>query len=256
MTQHPAIVRQVISLARLSGAGRRREIERELREHLEDVAEEARSQGYDEALIERIAALRFGDPRQVAAAFTSVYALERWTHRALSACILLLASVAAVSLAVGSVQSSAALFTRTPFPDSFEGIPWELLGLGAIALGYCGAYLAERVFPASSIKAASLSVVLVLCAAAGLFLVVPDHAVLPAVAFAGAALARLLQHVPVHLLWFAGTAVPLTIASLAFLLPGQGPPPLLLWVGLTLSCAVLRRIVCLFEKSVFGGIFT
>lgn len=258
MMQLPTIVRRVISLARLSGASSRREIERELREHLEDVAEEARSQGYDEALIKRMAAIRFGDPRQVAAAFTSVYALERWTRRALSACILLLASVAAVSLAVGSVQSSAAIFIGTPFADSFEGIPWELLGLGAIALGYCGAYLAERAFPASSAKAASLSVALTLCAATGLFSVVPDHAVLPAVAFASAALARLLQRVPVPLLWFAGTAAPLTIAALAFRLwlPGQGPPPWLLWVGLTLSCTVLRRIVCFFEKSAFGGILT
>jgi hypothetical protein len=258
MTPRPTVVRQVISLAKLPGTRRRREIERELREHLEDMAEEARSQGYDEALIQHMAAIRFGDPRQVAAAFTSIYALERWKRRALSACMLLLASVAAASLAVGSVQSSAALFTGTPFAYSFDGLPWELLGLGAIALGYCGAYLAERVFPASAAKAALLSVVLALGAATGLFSVVPDHGVLPSVAFASAALARLLQRVPVPLLWFGGTAAPLTIAALAFhlSLPGQGPPLWLLWVGLTLSCTVLRRIVCLFEKSAFGGIFT
>jgi hypothetical protein len=258
MTPRPTIVRQVISLAKLPSARRRREVERELREHLEDLAEEARSHGYDEALIERMASTRFGDPQQVAAAFVSVYAFERWAHRALSAGILLLASVAAVTLAVGSVQSSAALFTGTPFADSFKGIPWELLGLGAIALGYCGAYLAERVCLASPAKATALSIVLALWAAMGLFSVVPDHAVLPAVAFASAVLARLLQRVPVPLLWFAGTAAPLTITALAFhlWLPGQGPPLWLLWVGLTVSCTVLRRIVCLFEKSNYGGIFT
>ncbi|MGA2891157.1 MAG: permease prefix domain 1-containing protein [Terracidiphilus sp.] len=61
MTQGPTIVRQVISLAKLPGARRRREVERELREHLEDMAEEARSRGYDEALSERMASTRFGD---------------------------------------------------------------------------------------------------------------------------------------------------------------------------------------------------
>jgi hypothetical protein len=60
----------------------RREIERELREHFEDMAAEARSQGYDEAFIGRKAAIRFGDLRQVVAAFTSVYALVRWMPRA------------------------------------------------------------------------------------------------------------------------------------------------------------------------------
>jgi hypothetical protein len=48
------------------------------------------------------------------------------------------------------------------------------------------------------------------------------------------------------------------VAGLAFRLwlPAQGPPLWLVWVGLTLSCAVLQRIVCFFEKSAFGGIFT
>jgi hypothetical protein len=57
-------------------------------------------------------------------------------------------------------------------------------------------------------------------------------------------------------LWFGGTAAPLTI-TLPFhlLLPAKGPPLWLLWVGLTVSCTVLREVVNHFEKSAFGVIF-
>jgi hypothetical protein len=257
MTQRYAVIQQIIALARLPDAQYRLDIERELRDHVEDLEEEARSQGHDEAMIERIAAIRFGDPRKVAAAFASVYVLERWMRRTVACAILLLASVAAASLAVGTMQSSAALLIGIPFADVSNGFYWELLGLGALALGYCSAYLAERLFPASFAKCVSLSVGLTLCLAAGLFFAAPAHAVLTCEAFAGAAFARLLQRVPVPALWFAGTAGPITIVALAFrpLLAGQGPPPWLLWVGLTFSCAVLRRIVYLFENLAFRGIF-
>jgi hypothetical protein len=207
-------------------------------------------------MIERIAAIRFGDPQQVAAAFASVYALERWMRRAVACAILVLASIAAASLAVGTVQSGAALLIGIPFADVSNGFYWELLGLVAVALGYCSAYLGECLFPKSSAKTVSLSVTLTICVAAVLFSAVPAHAALPCVAFSSAAFARLLQRVSVPLIWFAGTAGPLTVVGLVFhpLLPEQGPSPWLLWVGLKLSCAALRRIVCLFEKLAFQGI--
>ena len=144
----------------------------------------------------------------------------------------------------------------TPLPDTLIGLNWEFLGLGAVALGYCAAYLGECMFPTSFAKSVLLSVTLALCASAALLAAVPAHAILPCSAFAGAAFARLLQRVPVPLLWFAGTAGPLTIAEFIFrpLLSGQGPPSWLLWLGLTLSCAALRRIVFLFEKLAIQGL--
>jgi hypothetical protein len=257
MIQRHAVVQQVLALAGLPDRRRRREVERELHTHLEDLAEKARSQGYDEAMIERLAVIRFGDPGQIAAAFASAYALERWMRRVVACGILLLASVAAVSVAVGTVQSGAALLTRVPLADSFSGFPWELMGAGAIALAYCGAYLAERLFPKSFAKAASLSIGLAIFLAVGLLFAFPAHAVLPCVALSGAASARALQRVPVPVLWFAGTAGPVTVAWLAFrpVLAGQAPAPWLLWAGLTLSCAALRGVIRLFEKETFGASF-
>jgi hypothetical protein len=256
MTQPQAVIQQIVDLAKLPDARCRREIERELRDHLEDLVDEARSQGHDEAIVERMAAIRLGDARQVASAFASVYAVERWFRRTIACGILLLASVATVSVAVGTVQSSVAFWIGTPLPDTLIWLNWEFLGLGAVALGYCAAYLGECMFPTSFAKSVLLSVTLALCASAALLAAVPAHAILPCSAFAGAAFARLLQRVPVPLLWFAGTAGPLTIAEFIFrpLLSGQGPPSWLLWLGLTLSCAALRRIVFLFEKLAIQGL--
>jgi hypothetical protein len=257
MMQRYAVVQQIVALARLPDARSCGEVERELRAHLDDLTEEARSQGYDEAMIERIVAIRFGDPRQIAAGFASAYALERWIRRVVACGIFLLASVAAVSFAVATVQSSAALLSGIPLAESFGGFPWELLGACAIALSYCGAYLAECVFPGSTAKAVSLTTGLAFCLAACLSLIIPAHALLPCVAIASAAFARTLQRVPLPALWFAGTAGPPAIAWLAFhpLLAGQAPPPWLLWAGLTLSCAALRQVVSWFETLVFRGTF-
>jgi hypothetical protein len=102
---------------------------------------------------------------------------------------------------------------RIPFADVSGGFYRELLGLGAIALSYCSAYLGQRLIPTSFAKAASLSFVLTICVAAGLFSAVPAHAVLSCMAFSSAAFTRLLQRVPVPLLWFAGTAGPITIVG-------------------------------------------
>jgi hypothetical protein len=257
MTQNYPLIQQIIALARFPDARQRHEIERELRNHLEDLEEEARSQGHDEAMIERIAAMRFGNPQEIAAAFASAYAIERWMRRAVACAILLIASIAAVSLAIGTVQSIAALLIRIPFADVSHGFYWEVLGLVAVTLGYCCAYLAERLFPTSFANAAWLSFILTICVAAGLVFAAHAHAILPCIAFAGATFARLLQSVHVPIVWLAGTAVPIAMLALAFHPPlaGQGPPPWLLWLGLTLSCAVLRKIVDLFEKLTLGWIF-
>jgi uncharacterized protein (UPF0335 family) len=256
MTLRYAVIQQIIALARFPHARYRLDVEKELRDHLDDVEEEARSQGHDEAMIERIVAIRFGDPRKIAAAFASVYALERWMRRAVACAILILASIIAASLVIGTMQSSAALLIGVPFADVTNGFYWEGLGLVAVALGYCSAYLGHRLFPTSFSKATSLSFILAICVAAGLFSALPAHALLPCVAFTCAASARLLQRVHLPIVWLAGTAGPITIMGLAFhpLLAGQGPPLWLLWVGLTLSCAVLRRIVYLFEKLAFERI--
>jgi hypothetical protein len=64
--------KEEFSLAKLPGKNRRAEVAEELRAHLEDLAEEVRSEGYDEKATARIVRMRFGEAEEVAGAFSSV----------------------------------------------------------------------------------------------------------------------------------------------------------------------------------------
>ena len=255
MTHSDRIVSRVISLARLPGSKRGREVAKELRAHLDDLAEEARSQGYDEEGAARIVRMRFGEPEEIAAAFASVYAPERWATRILQSAILLASSTLAVMVVVGTVQSIAAVFSSGSIVSTLRALHQESFGFAAITAGYCSLYAGERLFPASLAKAVLPSVALGLCLAALFAWLVPQHAALPLVAFACAASARLLQRLEIPFLWFAGTALPLLIA---WVMIGRLIPcrefPWLVWPGLTISCKALREIVRLFER-VFGADF-
>jgi hypothetical protein len=243
------IVSRVVLLAKLPGNKHRREIARELRAHLEDLAEDVRSQGYDDAAAARIVRMRFGDPEQVAATFASVYAPERWARRILQSTVLFAASIIAVVVVISAVQSVAAMCTAESILSTFRDIHREVFGFAAIAAGYCSLYAGERLFSTSRLRALLPSVTLGLGLAAAFAWLIPQHAALPLVAFACAASARLLQRIKIPFVWFAGTALPLLTAWALFgpLLPGW-QFPWLVWLGLTISCKALGEITRLFER--------
>jgi hypothetical protein len=249
VTHLERIASRVILLAKLPGDKHRREVSRELRAHLDDLAEEARSQGYDDKATARIVTLRFGEPQEIAAAFASVYAPERWARRIFQSAILFAVSTVAVVLVISAVQSIAAMCTAEPILSTFRDIHREVFGFAAIAAGYCSLYAGERLFSASRVRAVLPSVTLGFCLAAVFAWLIPQHVALPLVAFACAASGRLLQRVEIPFVWFAGTALPLLIAWVLFgqLLPGW-QFPWLVWLGLTVSCEALREIVRLFER--------
>ena len=245
------IVSRIISLANLPGNKRQREIEKELRAHLDDLAAEVRSQGYNDEAAARIVRIRFGGPQEIAAGFASVYAPERWAKRILQSTILFAASTVAVAIVVSTVQSVAAMCTAGSVLSTLRDIYQEVVGFGMITAGYCSLYAGERIFPTSLVRAALPSVSLGMCLAAVLAWLIPQHAVLPMVAFACAASARLLQRLEIPFLWYAGTALPLLIAWMLF---GRLIPcwefPWLVWLGLTVSCKALREIIGLYERVI------
>jgi hypothetical protein len=248
VTHLDRIVSRVMSRANLPGNKRRCEVAKELRAHLDDLAEEARSEGYDGDAIARIVRMRFGEPEEVAAAFCFVYKPERLAKRILQLTLLVTASTVAVIFVIGTVQSIAAILTATSIASTLRDIHREVFGLVAIIAGYCSMYAGERLFPASLARAVLPSVTLGSWLAAVLAWLVPQHAALPLAAFACAASARLLQRVEIPFVWFAGTALPLLMAW-AFLGPLiPGPQfPWLVWLGLTISCKALRETIRLFE---------
>jgi uncharacterized protein (UPF0335 family) len=243
------IVSRVMVRAKLPGHKRQCEAERELRAHLDDLAEELRSHGYDDEAAARIIRIRFGEPLEIAAAFASVYAPERWTRRILQATLLFAASTLAVAIVLSAVQSIAAMCTAGSILSTLRDMYQEIVGFGAITAGYCSLYAGERLFPTSLARAALPSVALGLCLAALFAWLVPQHAALPVVAFACAASARLLQRLKIPFIWFAGTALPLLIAWVLFRrLLSCWEYPWLVWLSLTISCKALYEIVRLFER--------
>jgi uncharacterized protein (UPF0335 family) len=249
VTHLDRIVSQVMLLAKLPGNKRRCEVEKELRDHLDDLTEETRSQGYDDEAAARIVRIRFGEPEEVAAAFASVYARERLAKIILQSAMLVTVSTMAVVVVIATVQSIAAICTATSIISTLRNIPRELVGFGAIVAGYCSLYAGERLFPSSPARALLPSVTLGLGLAAVFGWLIPQHAALPLAAFASAATGRLLQRIEIRLVWFAGTALPLLVAwaLLGPLIPGW-QFPWFVWLGLTISCKALREIVRVFER--------
>jgi hypothetical protein len=243
------LVTRVIVLAGLPGHKRGCEVAKELRAHLDDLEEEMRCQGYDDEAAARLVRMRFGDPEDVAAAFASVYAPERWARRIFQSAMLFAASILAVVVVISAVQSIAAMCTAESILSTFRDIDREVFGFAAIAAGYCSLYAGERLFARSRARVLLPSVSLALGLAAAFAWLIPQHAALPLVAFACAASARLLQRVEIPFVWLIGTAFPLLIAWVWFgpLLPGW-QFPWLVWFGLTISCKALWEITRVFER--------
>jgi len=234
MREVDRIVERVLLRAKIPGAARRREIERELRDHLEGMAEEDLD--------------RFGSPEVVGDALARVYAAERLAAHVARSATLVIASGLAAAVIITGVQVVMTAAT-------LRAISSEIAGFATVALGYCAAYLARRQFRLSVPSVVGVIVGGALWISAGLSVLAPRHAVIATVAFLSTAFGGLLVYAtPVPLLWLAGTAGPLLIASIALgpLVPGAGRFPWLIWVGLSLSCGALRLVVRVFERYVFS----
>jgi hypothetical protein len=249
------LIQRVVARARLPGERRRREIVRELTAHLEDSAEAIRADGHDDRAIERMVELRFGDGDALGEAFAVVYARERRVRDAVSVLALLVAALLGATLVIGGIQSLVAIWAAQPLRAVFTEPAPELIGIAAVALGYCTPYLATRqgVRPAAQTLGVMTAVAIwtgAYCLAAP-----PVHAAMPIVAFACAAAARILQRVDVPLLWLVGTAAPLLIVWYMFGplietgLPGARVFPWTVWCGISGACLLLRPIVRLFDAT-------
>ncbi|HEY4009991.1 MAG TPA: hypothetical protein VGM11_07550 [Acidobacteriaceae bacterium] len=77
MTVSDRLIDEIMAASRIPSEKRRREVLRELRAHVEDFVSAGRQSGRGQEEIERLLLERFGDPRQIARQFASVYRRER-----------------------------------------------------------------------------------------------------------------------------------------------------------------------------------
>src|SRR6516225_1319713 len=71
------LVKQIVGSSQIPSGKRRREIQRELRSHIEDFVVAAREAGREQDEIEELVLANFGDPGQIARGFAWVYRNER-----------------------------------------------------------------------------------------------------------------------------------------------------------------------------------
>lgn len=249
------LIMRVIARCRVPGERRRREIIRELSAHLEDSADAIRAAGHDADATRRMVELRFGDVDAVGRAFAGVYATERRVRVVASVVALLAAALLGTTLAIAGLQSLIAIWTAQPLRTSFTHATPELVGIAAVAVGYCSPFFAARLGVRPAWQMLGLTAAVAIGIGAYCLATPAGFAAMPIVAFACAASARLLQRVETPLLWLAGTAGPLLIAwyTLGPLIqidaPGARFFPWPVWCGITGACLVLRPIVRIFEAT-------
>jgi hypothetical protein len=250
------LISAIVARSAIASAARRNELERELRCHIEDAAEEARGAGYDEAEVERIVLRRFGDPGEVARQLAGAYRNEGIAIRSANLAALAILSLFAVAAVIFGAQAALAMLGGIPVAKAFPRLRSELYGFMFLTLGYLVTWRGEHWFRRLRLlKTAFTSCVFLAAAGAALYMFAPGHEAAPVAVFAGAAAFRLLRHMRIRLVGFAGVILPLLIAwALAGpLVPGNGKivnwqAAVVVCLDTAVCCRLLEALVGAFER--------
>ncbi len=171
----------IVNSSQLPSEKRRREIQRELRCHIEDFVGAAREAGRDpneieQAEIEKLALANFGDPGQIAQGFAWVYRHERRRLRALAYTLSTLLLASCLSAAILAMQAGLAFGFGTPIMKVLASrhTVIEALDILASVAAYLGVISLENLFESHRFQKAAFlltaiaTILMVSCVAAGL----------------------------------------------------------------------------------------
>ncbi|HEY3740033.1 MAG TPA: hypothetical protein VGL53_09320 [Bryobacteraceae bacterium] len=169
------LVDRILNASRVP-PGRRQEIQRELRSHIEDSIIAAREDGCDQTEIEKLVLANFGDAGQIGNGFAWVYRHERRSLRALVFTLSTTVLASALLAAILTVQSCLALCFGTSILSLLGSrhTMIEALDILASVAAYQGLIRFERLFKSHRFQKAALvmmlidAVLIASCAAAGL----------------------------------------------------------------------------------------
>jgi hypothetical protein len=155
--------------------GRRGEIQRELRSHIEDFVVAARDAGRGQDEIEKLVLAHFGEPGQIAEGFAWVYRHERRRLRAVAYTLSTLLLASCLSAAILAMQAGLAFGFGTPIIKVLASrhTMIEVLDILASVAAYLGVISLEKLFarhrfPTAALSLAVIDGVLIMgCAAAG-----------------------------------------------------------------------------------------
>jgi hypothetical protein len=170
----------IVNSSQIPSEKRRREIQRELRSHIEDFVDAAREAGrdaneIDQAEIEKLVLANFGDPGQIAQGFAWVYRHERRRLRVVAYTLSTLLLASCLLAAILAMQAGLAFGFGTPIMKVLASrhTVIEALDILASVAAYLGVISLETVFEshrfqkAALLLTAILTVLMVSCAAAG-----------------------------------------------------------------------------------------
>ena len=165
----------IVNSSHIPSAKRRREIQRELRSHIEDFVGAAREAGRDQDEIEKLVLANFGDPGQIADGFAWVYRHERRRLRAFAFTLSTVLLASCLSVAILAMQAGLAFGFGTPIMKVLASrhTVIEALDILASVAAYLGMISLENLFERRRFQKAALlltvifTVLMAACAAAG-----------------------------------------------------------------------------------------
>ncbi|HTW67846.1 MAG TPA: hypothetical protein VME17_24700 [Bryobacteraceae bacterium] len=169
------LIDSIVNSSRIPSGKRRREIQRELRSHIEDFVIAARESGHDQTEIEKLVIAHFGDPGQIANGFSWVYRHERRRLRGLAFTLSTLLLASSLLGAILAAQSGLAFGFGTPVMKvlASKHTVIEALDILASVAAYLGMISLEGRFQTQRFrKAAALltligAILIASCVAAG-----------------------------------------------------------------------------------------
>ena len=138
----------IVNSSQIPSGKRRREIQRELRSHIEDFVVAAREAGRGQDEIERLVLAHFGDPGQIAQGFAWVYRHERRRLRAFAYTLSTVLLASCLSAAILAMQAGLAFGFGTPVMKVLASRHTliETLDILACVAAYLGVTSLENLF--------------------------------------------------------------------------------------------------------------
>jgi hypothetical protein len=169
------LINSIVNSSEFPSGNRRREIQRELRSHIEDFVAAAREAGVQPDQIEKLVLANFGDPEQIAQGFAWVYRHERRRVRALAFTISTVLLASCLSAAVLATQAGLAFGFGAPIMNVLASrhTVIEALDILASVATYLGLISLESLFEyhrfqkAALLLTAILSILMLSCEAVG-----------------------------------------------------------------------------------------
>src|SRR5580704_417557 len=108
------MIDRIVNSSQVPPGKRRREIQRELRAHIEDFIAAAHEAGRNRGEIEQLVLANFGDPAQIARGFAWVYRHERRRLRAFAYTLSTILLAGSLLMVILAAQAGLALGFGTP----------------------------------------------------------------------------------------------------------------------------------------------